>query len=503
EAVPAASPEAGAAALALACAYLERDRETDAREALRRAIAARPAPASPWERSALADLQSLIDGGIARRRALLVGINAYVAPAVSNPAGAVADVDALAAVLIDRWDFRPQDITILTDAAATHDAVLAEVRTLAEASRRAPCLFAFSGVGSEDGEGKRTLVAVDSRQRPDRFDDIDLDELARIAGPSAGNLIAILDAGWTSCWTDDEDARSHGWCAPANHRPRAATRDLAAERPLAGLDLEIGRLTFYNESLGWSHRSVGVAVEDLRPDPSPDSAETKVYGRLCHALTSALWRLDPEIATTQGWIDAACESWIDPGTNPRTYAPVIVPATGPDTPLFGPPGTRTILAALTRVERGPVAALVPRLKRLIEKQKRAEDYLNLGLAHAALGQLDESIGALEEARNHEEATPGLRAEAQYHLGRALYERNSGTDLDRAVGELRDATERDPSLTGAFYYLGRALRDSARRNLRELAARAFQKYLDEGAPLGHRDEVRRWMAPSPEPMTATR
>jgi tetratricopeptide (TPR) repeat protein len=83
--------------------------------------------------------------------------------------------------------------------------------------------------------------------------------------------------------------------------------------------------------------------------------------------------------------------------------------------------------------------------------------LNLGLAYDALGQSDDAVKALSKAMEHEDASPGLLAEVLYHLGRVLYV--SRLDLDRAISLLHDATRRDPNLVGAYYYVGRALRDS--------------------------------------------
>ena len=123
--------------------------------------------------------------------------------------------------------------------------------------------------------------------------------------------------------------------------------------------------------------------------------------------------------------------------------------------------------------------------------------------HGALGQSDEAIEALEEAKQG--AT--IRPDARYHLGRLLYELKGDDELDRAIGELRAAIDANPKLTGAFYYLGRALRDQATRNLLNESMKALRQYLQAGAPLGHRSEVLRLMntgidvasiSPSPGP-----
>jgi tetratricopeptide (TPR) repeat protein len=128
------------------------------------------------------------------------------------------------------------------------------------------------------------------------------------------------------------------------------------------------------------------------------------------------------------------------------------------------------------------------LRRLIEVHAEPEAMLNLGLSHSALGESKAAVRALQDVIEHADVPDELLTEAQYHLGRVLYV--SDLDLDHAISLLQDATNRDPKLMGAYYYLGRALRDSARRNLLDLSITAFRKYLEGGAPLGRTDEVRR-------------
>jgi tetratricopeptide (TPR) repeat protein len=482
-----------------ACAFLAAGREADARRAWEQAAGTRPEPASELERQALVDLTALVSTA-KRRHALLVGINAYLAAEVPNPRGAVADVDALAAVLTERWGFRPEDITILTDAAATHDQILTEFRKLVGKARDEPCLFAFSGVGSVDAEGKVSIVAVDSRQLPEVFDDINLLELSQIAGDTCDHLITIVSAGWTGFLTsfgDDEEDRSRGRFAQ-EQRFRIHSRDLAlpnVPRSVEKYGPRIGRLNFYDASLRQETAGQAEEVEAEQRDPSPGSQQSRILSRLFHALIGALWRLDPGKATGQDVYDAASKEWIGPDTKQPGKLPVIIPMEGLGPPLFDLPASRSV-EYLRRLERSSIAELIPRLKRLVEKQGRPEHYLDLGIAQDVLGCSVDAIASLEEATNHEEATPGLEAEARYHLGRILYESGSDANLDRAIGELRGALELDPKLACAYYYLGRALRDSARRNMLDLSIAAFRAYLDAGAPLGHRDEVRRWMVSGP-------
>jgi uncharacterized caspase-like protein len=471
------------------CVHLAAGRGPEARRCLEE-LQARKAPPSPTgDQTPWSDVSSLVEAGRAGRRALLVGINGYLAPGVPNPRGAVADVDALANVLRERWYFT--DVQVLTDVAATRSAILDGFGQLVKWSQNMPCLFAFSGTGSVDAEGRPSLIAADSRLRPDDYDDIDVEELARLSRDSGGQLIAILDAGWTN--TDqlakDDERRSQGRTALGNAHSRMKSQDLGVPeelRSLEGLDLKIGSLAIYGRSLGIASGGIYTTetgryyeIEGDRPYPEPDTEGSKTFGLLSNALTWSLWRLDPKTATQADWISAT--------TNLLKAAPVVVGGASDEEPVFGPPPYRGVVEVLTRIERQPIGELVPRLKRLIDAQDRPEAMLNLGLAYDALGEADDAVKALSKAMEHEDSSPGLLAEVLYHLGRVLYV--SRLDLDRAISLLQDATRRDPTLVGAYYYLGRALRDSARRNFGDLSVTAFRKYLEGGAPLGRGDEVR--------------
>jgi tetratricopeptide (TPR) repeat protein len=82
---------------------------------------------------------------------------------------------------------------------------------------------------------------------------------------------------------------------------------------------------------------------------------------------------------------------------------------------------------------------------------------------------------------------GLVAEAKYHLGKVLCE--GELDFDRAVSELEEALRLDPGDIRAHYFLGRAIREQVERNRFRRAKEVLRRYLLEGAPLGHEDEVR--------------
>ena len=84
----------------------------------------------------------------------------------------------------------------------------------------------------------------------------------------------------------------------------------------------------------------------------------------------------------------------------------------------------------------------------------------------------------------------LLAEATYHLGRVLF--MGEFDFDRAVSELDEAVRLDPDNLPAHYYLGQAIRTQVERNMLKRAEDALWTYVSHGAPLGHEDEVRKFL-----------
>jgi hypothetical protein len=78
-------------------------------------------------------------------------------------------------------------------------------------------------------------------------------------------------------------------------------------------------------------------------------------------------------------------------------------------------------------------------------------------------------------------------EANYHLGRVLFE--SGKDFDRAVSLLGESIKRDPENIPAHYYYGKAILAQVEHNALMRAEDALKHYLEQGAPIGHADEVR--------------
>ena len=140
-----------------------------------------------------------------QRRALLVGINNYQADFVRDLNGTQNDVSAMHALLVNRYGFNPENVTVLRDSEATHAAIVAAIRTrLTEPSRDGDiAVFYFSGHGSQmidvnDDESDgwdETLVAADSRM-PGIFDVSDDELNAAFAALAARtpNITIMLDS---------------------------------------------------------------------------------------------------------------------------------------------------------------------------------------------------------------------------------------------------------------------------------------------------------------------
>jgi hypothetical protein len=150
------------------------------------------------------------------RRAVLVGINVYQwsgavhkDPALNfeNLTGAAGDPIWLRSILTSKYGFRDEDVMVLTDAAATRDAILSAFQThlIAKSEPGDVALFYFAGHGSQRqdaaGETETTLVPTDARDPDGKVFDIASSELhalflALLA--KTQNVTSILD----SCHSD-------------------------------------------------------------------------------------------------------------------------------------------------------------------------------------------------------------------------------------------------------------------------------------------------------------
>lgn len=457
------------------------------------------------------------------RRALLVGVSR--SSSVHVALGVINDVRAMHRALEELPGMI--EVEELLDAQATRDAILDRFRDLVERAAEAPCLFFFAGPGTTYGEPAVEAFSSSSYNKST----IGLRELAKIAGPRVKNLVCIIDAGWIEptplpwralnmnrCeadWPRNKVRLAGDWILPAAAphpvpRPRepASYRDVEPQyddefvsrraRRTAALDhLAIGGITIYNSAL-----LMRMCPEGAEPGEQIVEAELPAlweprtpvtHGILTHALLGALLASvsRPSSYKQLQYHSVPHLQWLQPvfigtGSEERFMSNIVLEdefervlrKESLDRPLFE-----------------AIALLRTRLKRLegMEDGSRKRDllrvtYRELGIACLSTGDIAQAKEELERALDSDGSRdPDIRG----YLGRALVEQ--GDDLDAAVWHLQEAIELYASAPPAYasYFYGRGLRErmeNRRREDSERLQRAWQRYLQQGAPLGHRSEV---------------
>ena len=132
------------------------------------------------------------------RRALLIGVNTYVKRPLD---GCVADAELLAKILRERFSFDAANVTLLLNAAATRDAVLAELDQLVDLTAADDVAFIFyAGHGSQsldktgsESSGFDSTLNVSDNPRQDILDDEIAGRLATL-GQTSPHTVMVIDA---------------------------------------------------------------------------------------------------------------------------------------------------------------------------------------------------------------------------------------------------------------------------------------------------------------------
>jgi hypothetical protein len=137
------------------------------------------------------------------KRAVVVGINDYTgidSSGKSNLNCSVADANSIVSMLSDAFGYNGSDVTLITDQAATRDAVLAGLTTMISASQAGDvALFYYSGHGSmqaddpNDPNCQRFYESMCTATRP-FLTDKDLFNIADQLQPSFTNFTVIADS---------------------------------------------------------------------------------------------------------------------------------------------------------------------------------------------------------------------------------------------------------------------------------------------------------------------
>ncbi|MGQ7848064.1 caspase family protein [Granulosicoccus sp. 3-233] len=457
------------------------------------------------------------------KHALVVGIDRY--PAATNLRGACNDARLIEHLLVKKFRFAADNVTLLLDDEASRDAIERHLTRLLQRATDEPALFYFAGYGSHTTEGDPTLVPAD-HGLADHSVDITFSELA--AKAKGTNLVTILDAGWQRgvqlpwgrAWGSRFLPRSS--VRPFNRGLREATPDRGHAQDYRETDLSWGpqrdKVTSFIEGTRIGRVSIfHVSLQSLYGMPPGDGGETVVEaefdtetgGCFMQAAMQALATEPPCIhgVLTHALVDSLGEAKLEELTYTRLLSDV-ERKLGQLTPFLLAENLQEMIFSSPQQEQGihrqvyeqtrqePIKEAVRLLGSLIERYdgKSSRANLNLGIALAALGEYALSQRAIDQSIEEDEEVNEL-PEARYYMGRILYERDdlpneSTRELERAVNELRCALKITPNHIPANYYFAQSLRALTERETLVEAEEAFRKYLDHGAPLGNRENILR-------------
>jgi tetratricopeptide (TPR) repeat protein len=443
------------------------------------------------------------------KHALLIGIGEYEHAPALRLLGPRSEVGRLREVLISRYGFSESNLISLVDKDATHSGVQQAFEQLRDAVLPGDfVLVYYSGHVVE-----RRVLTRDLR-RPESEDlylthDVDDQFGNGIPGSQLDswlediptwNKLAVFDAGGPTLL---RLARS------AHDGLQAGRYDLLISAPPGqtawegtyeqdGQQFHAGLFAHHFIQRLWAADPESTTVGDI-----VDAVGYDIRGK---SGTRAKGGYDEAVTSPQGptpvYVGDRDRILFSPGPGSTEFLPraryvydEILASTGPET------GARDLLSYL---DRKPARNAIRLLSQHITTHAKtdAAAYLDLGIAYAAAGELEKGVAALTQAK--ELAGEGARPEARYHLGRVLLEQ--GKHVDAAVEELRQAVTGHREIARAHYYLGRALLAQARRDIFAEAAKAFQVYLDGGAPLGELDAVQEFLrsrAPEQDSTTGTR
>jgi hypothetical protein len=403
--------------------------------AARRAIAANTSLAT-----ALQDLRTYArdsTGTASRIRSVLVGVT-RLAEGKSGLAIAAFGVDAVREALVAGGT--PEGhISSLVGEAASEAAIRAALKEAGRDGHRHPVLVYWCGPGSLDA-----LRCFDGGV-------LDQGEIANLAGR---NLTLIGEGVEVGAPTIGPTV------VPAN-RPRLVVlppRDIATGKPAA---------TILRERLDGRERSAG-QYRMVR------------YGPLTIALVEALRR-------PAGLADVRASTFTTSAGPPSMLA-----TPGRDS-LIADPVVARVDQVLGQVVGSELIETVGLLGSLLEQRNGVdpETQLQLGILSGEIGDIDDAVEALERAIRQFGGDAAGVARARLHLGRVLLA--GGRDRARAVSECRQATEQDPDLVEAWFWLGRATSELVLRETATEASDALRTYLSRGAPIGRRNEVMQLLA----------
>lgn len=268
-----------------------------------------------------------------KKLALLVGIDAY-APPVTPLHGCVNDVEVLKTTLVGKFDFPPENVTILRNGEATRAGILRALDELIDRTGAGDIVvFHYSGHGSrmrdvsgdEADHWDETIVPQDSRTNGvfDISDDELNSRLTELAGKTR-NITFILDSchsgtgsrGGALVRQVEDDLRTP---PPA---PLSAARGLEGASDLRPLDADYvliagsaaGELSNELDVNGHRHGALTWFLTQALENASPGATWRDVMDGVSASVTNAFpsQHPQPEGARVDGWIFGDRDSLAEP-----------------------------------------------------------------------------------------------------------------------------------------------------------------------------------------------
>jgi uncharacterized caspase-like protein len=473
---------------------------------------------------------------VRKKYAVLVGINEYFSKDVKPLKGALNDISAFQEVLIKRFNFKNEDIILLRDSAATRAAILNSFKEIVTKAQNGAALFYFAGIGSINSEGKPTIVCSDSRL--DQVYDIGLDELSILSRESS-NLVTIFDAEFTryseagymnnnnrSIASDTKDIKNipsldiaptvsseekgrrsdeNSYVTTSNHK--------IVYRHIEDEELRIGGLSIYPRSISYKfYRENNESELEIK---LPEEINKNFHGKVTYSLISGLYSKGNVITNGEWFASSPSVSSSEP--------PFIVLGnsqekvwSSPDHQNLGSQLNEIILENVilrdtltqqfTEIEQESIIETIWILRRLIEQKQQQkewypEGHMNLGIAYSLIGKTKEAILELENAvslysdnnimeleKEKDSNAEDYYFECHFQLGKILFE--SKNNLAKAVSNLEEAKNAKLVDSRLYYYLGKAYLALAEEEIKNKGMESLKLYLDNGAPLGYEEDVRR-------------
>ncbi len=492
-----------------------------------------------------------------RLHAVLVGVGQYSHSSIPPALGALDDVENVRRLLVEKLGADEEHIVTLVNQDATAGAIRKEFSRLVGVARSEPAFFYFAGNGSLAYPHRPTILPFDARsaaiptdillhelaQEADQFPNnlFTLIDAGWAAGdqlpwgapshsryvsadirPSVGTRDVALSKAGLASKPDNREWQM----GIESQRVRGYVEEQIAEQGLT-----IGRSTLYPISLqalfSQDELPPGVAVAEADfPSPfdggapKPQSAP-KPQGVLTTAFIQSVLERSGDGQETEGENEssegkrAACtyaELYATIANRLKWLQPFFV-GIRPAEILF----SNVILeeevenAIRRQIFEEPLQRVEELSNRLLARRdgEDMEAWLNLGIVQAARGDFGSGLRSLQEALKREEiGLPELCHEAHYHLGRVMtisasaatapaiaigYGQERPGDLDTAISELRDAIRGNPDNAAAYYFLGRAIFTRVEQEQLVEAEKAWETYLELGAPAGHKEEIRQQLA----------